>query len=152
MRIHCKRGHELSEENTYTNPSGKRHCRACRRTRDREWYKATKEKCRNAARAWRKANPEKRRVSRRAAHLKHKYNMTREDYDLMAADQHHVCKICHNANPDGRRLAVDHNHETGTVRGLLCGNCNTGIGLLNEDIDRLLTVIQYLLHGGRPHE
>ena len=72
--------------------------------------------------------------------------MSREDYDHLAAEQNHVCAICHGTG--ARRLAVDHDHATGKVRGLLCSNCNAGIGLLNEDIDRVLTVIQYLLHGG----
>ena len=129
MKTECIHGHELTEANTYTYSSGRRSCRECHRARGR---------------AWKTANKEKHRVSQRASELKHKYNMTLEDYDLMSADQNHVCAICYKPDPAGRRLAVDHNHETGKIRGLLCHTCNRAIGLLRDDRTLLSRASEYL--------
>lgn len=62
--------------------------------------------------------------------LKRKYGITLAEYDQMLEEQHGVCAICGGADPSGRRLAVDHDHETGKVRGLLCTSCNTRLGFL----------------------
>ena len=53
------------------------------------------------------------------------------------------CAICGGVNVNGRRLAVDHEHETGKVRGLLCDKCNLAIGLF-DDINNLASAIKYL--------
>jgi hypothetical protein len=55
-----------------------------------------------------------------------------------------ICGVHQNERSDGKDLAVDHDHETGEVRGLLCTNCNTGIGQLQEDPEVLLKAIEYL--------
>ena len=66
--------------------------------------------------------------------LKQTYGLTLEQYDEMFEEQNGVCAICGGVNPDGRRLFVDHNHETGQIRGLLCVTCNARIGILeNKD-------------------
>jgi hypothetical protein len=70
-----------------------------------------------------------------------KYKLTQDGYDRMVADQQGRCAICHSEPPV---LAVDHDHETGAVRGLLCRNCNLGIGLLRDDIDLLRSATRYL--------
>lgn len=55
------------------------------------------------------------------------------------------CEICGKTEKDnGKRLAVDHNHETGMIRGMLCNNCNLGIGYLKDNIDLLKSAIKYL--------
>ena len=63
--------------------------------------------------------------------LKSKYDMTLEDYDRLFEAQYGCCAICgweaHNV-----RLAVDHDHETGKVRALLCNACNTTVGLIDR--------------------
>lgn len=66
-----------------------------------------------------------------------------EQYAAMLAEQHGVCAICASP-PSGRALAVDHNHATGKIRGLLCGNCNRGIGNLQDSIGLLYAAINYL--------
>lgn len=75
--------------------------------------------------------------------LSHKFGITKEIYDKMFADQGGVCKIC--GGPPGKRsLAVDHCHKTGKVRGLLCSNCNVGIGNLQDDLNLLEKAAQYI--------
>jgi hypothetical protein len=62
-----------------------------------------------------------------AERLMSQYGMTIADYEAILARQNGVCRVC-KTKPEGRRLAVDHCHATGTIRGLLCNNCNLGVG------------------------
>lgn len=70
--------------------------------------------------------------------------MTIPDYDALLASQGGTCAICGGANANGQRLAVDHNHATGKVRGLLCHNCNSGIGHLMDRPDWLRKAAEYV--------
>lgn len=84
--------------------------------------------------------------------LKRKYGITREQYDEMFARQGGLCAICgtdNGASAKGTKtLAVDHCHETGEVRGLLCNGCNRAIGLLKDNVAVLESAIRYLKKGG----
>ncbi len=71
------------------------------------------------------------------------YGIDVPDYERMLEEQGGGCYIC-GKKPDKRALAIDHDHETGKVRGLLCSNHNRAIGLLNDDITILAKAIQYL--------
>ena len=74
-----------------------------------------------------------------------KYGITEDDYLEMCEQQNHKCKICGTDSEElNRSLAVDHCHNTGVVRGLLCQKCNIGIGHFNDDIQLLAKAIQYL--------
>jgi|ERR1043166_1616143 formate dehydrogenase maturation protein FdhE len=66
--------------------------------------------------------------------------MTPEKYLAMLAEQHGVCAVCQSPPTAHRRLAVDHDHLTGTPRSLLCSVCNA----LAQDIHRVRAVLQYL--------
>ena len=55
-----------------------------------------------------------------------------------------VCEICKQMCPTGKRLAVDHCHKTNNVRGLLCSECNTGLGKFRDNTELLLKAINYL--------
>jgi hypothetical protein len=78
--------------------------------------------------------------------LKTTYGINIETYNKMFTDQNGCCKICKIHQTDlNKNLAVDHSHTTGQVRGLLCPKCNTGIGLLQEDISILAESIKYLM-------
>lgn len=72
------------------------------------------------------------------------YGITPEDYQQMMDEQEGKCVLCREECSSGQRLSVDHNHDTGKVRGLLCRNCNRGLGLLKEDPSVLLRAIEYL--------
>lgn len=99
--------------------------------------------CQNSAEKNRKAvaDPEKWKASRRAAIIKHKYGITIEEFDEILVRQGGICAICKRPPV---RPCVDHCHATGKVRAILCGNCNTGIGMLGDDICLLVAATEYL--------
>jgi hypothetical protein len=68
--------------------------------------------------------------------------MSPEEYSTMLNTQGGVCAICKGVCT--RALAVDHNHVTGKVRGLLCNNCNRGLGHLKDDVGLLRQAVMYL--------
>ena len=77
------------------------------------------------------------------------YGITAEDYYDMLADQNNSCAICNSETVNSSRVSsgklfIDHCHDTGKVRGLLCAKCNNAIGLLNDDVDILQKAIVYL--------
>ena len=80
-----------------------------------------------------------------------RYGLSIEDYNNLLIKQHGVCAICfkpettiHGTSKRVQPLAIDHNKETGKVRGLLCSKCNTAIGLLDESCERAQALIAYL--------
>lgn len=98
---------------------------------------------------WRKTD--KGKHSMRQRNLKVKYNVSLEDYQILLENQKNNCAICNEKesamnhySKTVKRLAVDHCHTTGKIRGLLCTNCNTLIGKSKDDIDILRNVIKYL--------
>jgi hypothetical protein len=72
------------------------------------------------------------------------YGIDVDDYKRMLEEQGGGCYLCGKQPEGNRALDIDHDHETGKVRGLLCSNHNRGIGLLNDDITILAKAIQYL--------
>jgi len=77
--------------------------------------------------------------------LKNKYGITVTDYERMLAEQGGLCAICRGQETRaGFQLGVDHDHATGSVRGLLCTSCNTAIGLLGDSQERVLALVAYL--------
>lgn len=103
--------------------------------------------CRDCTRSYDKARyyGGRRRVERRD-YLIRNYGITPEQYDAMNTG---VCHICNTPCPSGNRLAVDHDHATGAVRGLLCVNCNRALGLFRDDEIRLAAAIAYLQRSSR---
>jgi len=79
----------------------------------------------------------------REEQLQKKYNITEAIYAQILASQNNVCGICHN-HQRYKRLAVDHDHKTGQVRGLLCENCNRGLGRFFDSSTRLRRAADYL--------
>lgn len=90
-----------------------------------------------------KQDPKLAKERTRKIKLKAKYGISVEQYDEMFESQNGVCVVCQKdtrPNP----LAVDHDHTTGEVRGLLCKKCNSGLGFFNDDIEVLERAKQYL--------
>jgi len=129
--------------------------------KQRAYYQRTREKWRAYAKAQRQKNP-----VGRAAYLKQyrrqnpevflratvkRYGLTLEEFLSLANLQGGRCAICRRlpqeARGDVRRLAVDHDHQTNAVRGLLCNHCNAGLGAFGDDILRLQAAIDYLKRG-----
>lgn len=74
------------------------------------------------------------------------YGITMKDYKNLLSDQEGCCAVCGISEDElNKRLVIDHDHETGNVRGLLCPNCNVGIGMFQDDITLLRYVIEYYL-------
>lgn len=76
--------------------------------------------------------------------LRYYYDITLEQYDKMVENQNGVCAICGDINKNGDRLVVDHDHETGEIRNLLCHRCNLLLGLIKENMVILQSVTNYL--------
>lgn len=90
----------------------------------------------------------------RKSALRRAYGITLEDFDRMFAEQDGKCAVCRKAETMTRHgkietLSVDHCHETNVVRGLLCTNCNNGIGRFGDDAARLRAAADYLDARGR---
>ena len=91
---------------------------------------------------YRSENPEMAAGIMRRTDLKRRFGITPEEYDVMLASQGGGCAICHTI-PGARRLAVDHSHITGVVRGLLCDLCNTALGKFGDSPILLQAAIDY---------
>jgi hypothetical protein len=72
------------------------------------------------------------------------YGITIADYDRILSRQHGLCAICGEQRPEERTLHVDHDHATGTVRGLLCFRCNNALGDLRDDHELFRRAADYL--------
>ena len=109
------------------------------------WRKANPDKARAQYAKWRKANPDKIKRSLRRTALRRKYGITPEVVEKMQQDQAGMCAICCTDKPRGRGAwHVDHDHVSGKVRGLLCHDCNVGLGCFKDDVLRLKLAMSYL--------
>lgn len=125
-------------------------CRACYlRIYLPKWFGKRPGKATEYKQRWRRKHPEKdqqqrmRHRERTRSHykwLRWKYGLTEEAYDQALADQQYACAICKAET----LLVVDHNHGTNQVRGLLCNDCNYGLGRFKDDVGRLLRAADYL--------
>lgn len=78
------------------------------------------------------------------SHLKRTFGLTMQDYLDMLKQQGGVCAICGKLPKAGKRFAVDHDHRSGRIRGLLCYLCNYGIGMWRDDTARFVAAGKYL--------
>lgn len=97
----------------------------------REWRRSHRETERARLAKWRKDNPDKHYKINREGGWKYRgIRFTLEQYDTLFRAQNGVCAVC--KKPSSKRLVVDHNHESGLVRGLLCNFCNRFVVLVAE--------------------
>lgn len=125
------------------------YCRKCSNAQNREAYKrkynsdpAWKRKLLDRTNKWKTDNGPGWYYQ--VADLRKNYNMTVEEYESILNSQNGVCAICEKECLSGRNLAVDHCHETNTIRGLLCSNCNPGLGHFKDSSNLLRKAIAYL--------
>lgn len=152
---HCKKKKPFSEFNKNNGIGGvaglHRECKQCQHKHQKKWYQRNREKvCAKTREYHRKhrLNPGYK-AKERGQHLRIAYGITLAEYDKMLEKQNGVCAICSRPeiakNQYGiKRLSVDHNHETGQVRALLCNKCNRTLGAAGDDIELLKKLIKYL--------
>lgn len=97
---------------------------------------------------WRRNNPDRNKIMLRRLNLK-KYGLTVEGYNEMLSKQNGVCAICGREEYVKRKgvvipLSVDHNHKTGKIRGLLCYDCNHGLGKFRDSPETCIAAANYL--------
>ena len=117
------------------------------RLKNQLWRQNNRKKCCQSVANWRKRNP---RYDSNLK-LKTRYGITTEQYAEMVKIQNNRCAICgneetakHNRTGLVQKLAVDHCHTTGKNRGLLCQDCNRGLGKFKDSPQRLKKAIEYL--------
>lgn len=160
MKRCTKCGVEQPLENFYkaagTRDGHRGDCRSCFAARAAARHAANPERARERVRRWQEENPDRVRASREAAkadgrraaqdrrsYLKRKYGITPEQYDEMLAAQGGDCAIC-GRPPKKISLHVDHDHQTGAIRLLLCFLCNNLLGDAGDDPALLEKAASYL--------
>jgi N12 class adenine-specific DNA methylase len=113
------------------------YCKPCMRDYSKARHAANIQRERARFKTYYYSNLEKERERR----LKRKYGITIEGRKALEQKQNSQCAIC---NVHSDKLVVDHCHETGSVRGLLCSDCNLAIGLMKDNIGSLLSAATYL--------
>lgn len=115
-------------------------------SKTKRWRIRNPEKMKQATRSWYERNTEHVKTNARKYKLRDSYNITPVEYDQLLKAQNLQCAICQTDKPTGRWkvFAVDHCHTTGKVRGLLCNECNRGMGLLKDSPDLLQKALNYL--------
>lgn len=118
------------------------YCKPCSVNSVRAYHQRNPQKHRDYNRNWDRANPGRKADSQ----LKTKYGIEPGSYDRMFKKQNGRCAICSSITPGKKeiRFHVDHCHDTGKVRALLCSSCNTGIGQFRHDENLLLKAVDYL--------
>ncbi len=134
---------------------GNGRCRPCSASESAETRARDPERVRANFRRW-YANNKQKHLARTSAvyrrnpdakfnrHLMRSYGITLADYDRILAFQGGGCALCGKPQrTEALRLAVDHDHRTGRVRGILCHRCNCAIGALGDSAEKLTRVIEY---------
>ena len=114
-------------------------CKLCMNANNLEYRKAHKELSRKIANDYNHRHPDKYDARKHRARIK-KYGITEEYFQSLLDFQNGVCAICGEPNP----TCIDHNHETGEVRGLLCQDCNFAIGVMRDNPARFRNAATYL--------
>jgi len=110
------------------------------RERTLRHYYANREAYIKRSADWKKNNPERHKIILKRYELKKKYNLSLEDYESMLEAQNNRCAICDSEE----KLVVDHDHETGIVRGLLCYSCNRNLIANRRDPCVFIKAAKYL--------
>jgi len=157
----CTRTLPLSEYRTQkTSPDGLRYeCKDCQKQYMATWRSENRQRMRDHEARRRATMSEEEKARKRELDLaryhadpsvardkilRKKYGISQAEYDAMLEKQGGVCRICGGTNGP-RILHVDHHHGTGAVRGLLCTNCNTGLGMFQDNPNFLSQAMTYLL-------
>lgn len=117
------------------------YCIECSYKRHDKWRRANKDQAAENGRRWRKNNPERFKDHM----MKRHHGLPLGSYQKMLAEQNGCCAICGTDTPNGQgRFHLDHCHDTGKIRGLLCHSCNLAIGYFRDNIATIQSAIKYL--------
>lgn len=118
-------------------------CRPCRKKYRRE--AEVKERTSTYNKRYAEQNPELMKAKDRKNSLKRFWNMTQEQFQVLLNAQNGTCALCSKteSNPN-KSLCIDHDHNTGRIRGLLCDNHNRAMGLFKDSIEDMEKAIKYL--------
>lgn len=109
----------------------------------RDWHQKYKDKKKEYNKKYRvKKDP----IYNRLRTLR-RYGITLDEYNFILKKQNGVCAICSSPSKEGKNLHIDHCHETGVIRGLLCFRCNFGLSYFGEDANRMKRAYKYLENG-----
>ncbi len=122
---------------------------------DKEYYDSHRKTLQKQQKRWRRANKkqekerhkdwyQKNRNHVRNKRFQLKYGLTLDQVEHMFVQQNGKCSICEESFENPRHMHVDHDHSSGTIRELLCSNCNIVLGQSQENIQILLKAISYL--------
>lgn len=141
----CKETKSVGEFNSHMFNIRYPYCLECRRNATKSYRQKDESKLKH--REYYKTKYEQTAENNR---LKKLYGITLDYYDELLQSQDFVCAICKKQETQKTtskrisRLSVDHNHSTGSIRGLLCYACNTGIGQFKENKEIMINAIRYL--------
>ena len=124
------------------------YCKPCDSERKKKNYR--KFVAANGPGSWHKkyaGDKQKLREHDRKRNLRRKYNLSPQVFEMLKQEQMGLCGICGKKLGEGRSVAVDHDHKTDTVRGVLCNKCNAGLGFFEDNPGNLLAAIFYLRKG-----
>jgi hypothetical protein len=107
----------------------------------RKWIREHQEECKAKSKEWR-AKQDKTYINNK--NMLKRSGVSIEKYEEMLKIQNGGCAICGRPPKEGKRLAIDHCHKTGAVRGLLCFRCNFGLSFFKDDRDALMKAIDHL--------
>ena len=122
-------------------------CKVCMISKRVSWQKKNRDKVNAYHREQRKEKPHQEKNRR----LKYRFDITLQDYNTMLQGQDNRCRICDIIFYDTTVACVDHCHDTGKVRGLLCSPCNKGLGHFKDSVDNMGKAIDYLLTARKSH-
>jgi len=109
----------------------------------KKYYQENKSSIKERVKGYHVENKVRIKEKRSETYLKKKYNITKKEYDNILKNQNGLCKICGSV-PGKKKLHVDHDHNTGKFRGLLCYQCNVGLGFFQDSVQTLKEAIKYL--------
>lgn len=132
---------------------GGRECTSCKTFKDASQFSIEKDKRALTGIAMRSKCKKCNEAVKYKSFIKRTYDITYNDYGAMMVSQNNSCAICKSriGNSKTSRLFVDHCHDTMKVRGLLCSNCNHGLGQFKDSSTLLRRAIHYLGHEITPH-
>jgi hypothetical protein len=121
-------------------------CKTCSKALRDDWKSRNGERQLFLQNRWKRENPERAAIHSWRVGIKRKYGLSENEYLGILAAQDYKCAACGvTAEENGRRLAVDHDHSTGNIRGILCDACNVAIGKFKDSLLILRAAIAYLV-------